>query len=177
MIHESADVADSARIAGSAKVWHLAQVREDAQICENSIVGRGAYIGIGVVVGANCKIGNYACIYEPCTLEDGVQIAPGAIVCNDKYPRAINPDGTLKGADDWQRDPVTIRHGATIGAGAIILPGVEIGEWAMVAAGAVVTRSVPAFALVEGVPSAVTGRVDETGMVVSRSERAKRGEI
>lgn len=90
----SADLDDGTRIGDGSSIWHLAQVRSGAQIGENVIVGRGAYIGTGVHVGDNCKIQNYALVYEPAHLEDGVFIGPAAVLTNDTFPRAINPDGT-----------------------------------------------------------------------------------
>jgi len=102
VIEPSADVAPSAQVAASARVWHLAQVREDALIGEETIVGRGAYIGEGVVVGPRCKIQNYALVYEPASLAEGVFVGPAAVFTNDHCPRAINADGTLKSASDWE---------------------------------------------------------------------------
>ena len=146
MIEPSADVAPSAIVAPSARVWHLAQVREDAHIGEETIVGRGAYIGEGVRVGARCKIQNYALVYEPASLADGVFVGPAAVLTNDHAPRAINPDGTLKAASDWDRVGVTVERGAAIGARAVCVAPVRIGAWASVGAGAVVTRDVAAYA-------------------------------
>lgn len=152
-IHATADVATSAQIAEGAAIWHYAQVREDCIIGENVIVGRGAYVGNGVRIGANSKIQNYALIYEPAVLEQGVFIGPGVILTNDEYPRAVNPDGSQKSGSDWEATGVTIREGASIGAGSICVAPVEIGAWALVAAGSTVTKDVPAFALVAGVPA------------------------
>ena len=152
MIKPSADVASSAQVAPSARVWHLAQVRENARIGEETIIGRGAYIGEGVRVGARCKIQNYALVYEPASLADGVFVGPAAVFTNDHCPRAINTDGTLKSASDWDRVGVTVEHGAAIGA------------WASVGAGAVVTRDVVPYALVVGVPARRVGWVGEAGI-------------
>ena len=148
MIKPSADVASSAQVAPSARVWHLAQVRENARIGEETIIGRGAYIGEGVRVGARCKIQNYALVYEPASLADGVFVGPAAVFTNDHCPRAINPDGTLKSASDWDRVGVTVEHGAAIGARAVCVAPVRIGAWACVGAGAVVTRDAGAAAWV-----------------------------
>jgi acetyltransferase-like isoleucine patch superfamily enzyme len=153
LIAVTADVDERAHVADSAQVWHLAQVREDASVGENCIVGRGAYIDAGVVVGDNCKIQNHALVYAPAVLEDGVFVGPAAVFTNDTFPRAINPDGSLKTASDWDMVGVTVRRGATIGARAVILGGVEVGEWALVAAGSVVTKDVEPHALVAGVPA------------------------
>lgn len=152
-IQATADVASSARIGDGSSIWHYAQVREDSVLGQNVIVGRGAYIGNGVSVGDNCKIQNYALVYEPAFLEAGVFIGPGAILTNDEYPRAVNPDGSQKSGSDWQATGVTVREGASIGAGSICIAPVEIGPWALVAAGSTVTKNVPAFALVAGVPA------------------------
>lgn len=152
-IQESADVADSARIGEGSSVWHLAQVREDAVLGENCIVGRGAYVGSGVVMGDNCKLQNYALVYEPAVLEDGVFVGPAVCFTNDHYPRSIAPDGTLKRGDDWEAVGVTCRQGSSIGARAVCVAPVTIGRWAMVAAGSVVVKDVPDFALVAGVPA------------------------
>ena len=110
-VANGADVADTAKLGAGTKVWHLAQVREDAELGENCIVGRGAYIGTGVRVGDNCKIQNHALVYEPAELGPGVFIGPAVVLTNDTYPRAINPDGGLKSADDWHAVGVTIAEG------------------------------------------------------------------
>lgn len=159
-----ADVADDASIGAGSSIWHLAQVREHAVLGENCVVGRGAYIGSGVVMGSNCKVQNYALVYEPAVLGDGVFVGPAAVLTNDTYPRAINPDRTLKGISDWEPVGVTIRAGASIGTHATCVAPVTIGEWATVAAGAVVTRDVPDFALVAGVPARQIGWVGRAGV-------------
>ena len=163
-IVDSADVADNAQIGAGSSVWHLAQVREDAVLGENCIVGRGAYIGTGVQMGDNCKVQNYALVYEPAKLADGVFIGPAVVLTNDTYPRAVNPDGSLKSAHDWEPVGVTIGRGAAIGARATCVAPVTIGEWATVAAGAVVVKDVPAFALVAGVPAKRIGWVGRAGV-------------
>lgn len=164
MIEPSADVAPSANVAPSARVWHLAQVRENARIGEETIVGRGAYIGEGVRVGARCKIQNYALVYEPASLADGVFVGPAAVLTNDHAPRAVNADGTLKNVSDWDRVGVTVERGAAIGARAVCVAPVRIGAWASVGAGAVVTRDVAPYALVVGVPARRVGWVGEAGV-------------
>jgi acetyltransferase-like isoleucine patch superfamily enzyme len=160
----SADVAESALIGSGSSIWHLAQVREDARLGENCIVGRGAYVGTGVVMGDNCKVQNYALVYEPAVLEDGVFIGPAVVLTNDTYPRAINPDGSQKSAHDWEPVGVTIRTGAAIGARAVCVAPVTIGAWATVAAGTVVVKDVPDFALVAGVPARRIGWVGKAGV-------------
>jgi acetyltransferase-like isoleucine patch superfamily enzyme len=152
-IAESADVDPAATIGADATVWHLAQVREDAVVGPGCTLGRGSYVGPGVRMGANCKLQNYALVYEPAVLEDGVFIGPAAVLTNDLYPRAVTPDGTLKSAHDWEAVGVTVREGAAVGARAVCIAPVTIGRWATVAAGSVVTADVPDFALVAGVPA------------------------
>jgi len=163
-IVDSADVADSAVIGDGSSIWHLAQVRESAHLGRNCIVGRGAYIGTGVVMGDNCKVQNYALVYEPARLAEGVFIGPAVVLTNDTYPRAINPDGSLKSASDWEPVGVTIERGASIGARATCVAPVTIGAWSTVAAGAVVVKDVPAYALVAGVPARRIGWVGEVGV-------------
>lgn len=162
-IAPSADVADSAVVAATARVWHLAQVREDARLGENVIVGRGAYIGTGVQVGDNCKIQNYALVYEPATLAAGVFIGPAVVLTNDHFPRAVNPDGTPKSAHDWVPVGVDVREGASIGASATCVAPVVIGRWALVGSGSVVLKDVPDFAIVVGSPARRVGWAGRAG--------------
>lgn len=169
-VAESADVSPSASIGDGSAVWHLAQVREDAVLGAGCIVGRGAYVGTGVRMGDHCKLQNYALVYEPAILEDGVFVGPGAVFTNDHHPRAIAPDGALKTADDWQPVGVTCRTGASIGARAVCVAPVTIGRWAMVAAGAVVIRDVPDFALVAGTPARRVRWVGRAGVPLERGE-------
>jgi UDP-2-acetamido-3-amino-2,3-dideoxy-glucuronate N-acetyltransferase len=163
-IHPTADVASSAQIGEGTVIWHYAQVREDSLVGENVVIGRGVYVGNGVRIGPNSKIQNYALIYEPALLEAGVFVGPGVILTNDEYPRAVNTDGSQKKNSDWVSVGVTIRKGASIGAGSICIAPVEIGEWSLVAAGSTVTTDVPAFALVAGVPAKRINWVGKAGM-------------
>ncbi|WP_202817207.1 acyltransferase [Serinicoccus sp. CUA-874] len=162
-IVDSADVADSASIGDDSSVWHLAQVREDAVVGAGCIVGRGAYVGTGVHLGDHCKLQNYALVYEPARLGHGVFVGPAAVLTNDTFPRAVNPDGSRKDASDWDAVGVTVGDGASIGARAVCIAPVEIGPWATVAAGAVVAKDVPAHALVVGVPARQVGWVGHAG--------------
>ncbi|MEI7697077.1 MAG: acyltransferase [Actinomycetes bacterium] len=152
-IAATADVDPSATIGDGSKIWHLAQVRDGVVIGDNCIVSRGAYIGSGVKIGNNCKIQNFALVYEPAVLGDGVFIGPAVVLTNDQYPRAVNPDMTLKNGSDWEAVGVTIGDGASIGAQSVCIAPLKIGAWALVAAGSVVTKDVPDFALVAGNPA------------------------
>ena len=149
----SADVDGSAILGEGSSIWHLAQIRDGVVLGSHCIVGRGAYIGSGVTLGNNCKVQNYALVYEPAQIGNGVFIGPAAVLTNDQFPRAVNPDLTLKSGSDWEAVGVTIHDGASIGARAVCIAPVTIGKWALVAAGAVVTKDVPDFALVAGVPA------------------------
>lgn len=149
----SADVSERAVVGDGTVVWDLAHIREDAVVGRQCIISRGAYIGPGVRVGDRCKVKDNALVYEPTVLEDGVFVGPAAVFTNDLFPRAVNPDGSLKSAADWDEVGVVVREGAAIGARAVCVAPLEIGRWAMVAAGSVVVHDVPDFALVAGVPA------------------------
>jgi acetyltransferase-like isoleucine patch superfamily enzyme len=163
MVADTADVDDSAAIGAGTHIWHLAQVREDAKVGSGCIIGRGAYVGPGVVIGDNVKLQAYALVYEPARLENGVFIGPAAVLTNDMFPRSVDVSGKLKRAEDWHAQGVVVREGASIGARAVVVPGRVIGRYALVAAGAVVTRDVPDFSLVVGVPARHAGWVGRSG--------------
>lgn len=114
---------------------------------------RGVYIGPGATVADRCRVQNYAGIYEPARLEEGVFIGPSVVLTNDTYPRAISPHGAPTRAGDWTPVGVTVRHGASVGARCVCVAPVTIGRWSLVAAGSVVTRDVPDYALVAGTPA------------------------
>jgi acetyltransferase-like isoleucine patch superfamily enzyme len=163
MIHPTADVSPDATIGAGARIWNGAQVREDAVIGSDCVIGKDVYVDKGVVIGDRVKIQNGACLYRGVTIEDGVFIGPHVVFANDRYPRAVTPEGRLQTDDGWQVEPTLVRQGASIGAGSIVIPGVTIGRWAMVGAGSVVTRDVPDQALVKGNPARIAGYVCQCG--------------
>ncbi len=163
-VQPSADVDDGAVLGPGTVVWHLAQIREDARLGTGCIIGRGAYIGPAVTIGDNVKVQNYALVYEPAELGDGVFIGPAAVLTNDMYPRSTDVAGKLKRPADWTAQGVRVLEGASLGARVVVLPGVVVGRWALVAAGAVVTTDVPDFALVVGVPGRRIGWVGRAGV-------------
>jgi acetyltransferase-like isoleucine patch superfamily enzyme len=167
-IAASADVDPESVIGDDTSVWHLAQVREGARVGSECIIGRGAYIGPGVVLGDRCKVQNHALVYEPAVVGDGAFIGPAVVFTNDHYPRAVTPDGRRKDADDWTAVGVTVREGASIGARAVCVAPVTVGRWAVVAAGSVVARDVPDFALVAGVPARRIRWVGRAGVPLER---------
>ena len=173
-IHPSAAISPQASIGEGTRIWHQAQVREGATLGHNCIIGKGVYVDFDVTIGDNVKIQNGAYVYHGVTLEDGVFVGPGVILTNDKLPRAVNPDGTLKSDADWEVSPTLVKRGASLGAGAVILPGVTIGQFAMVAAGAVVTHDVPDYGLVMGNPARLRGFVCPCGHRLKEKEEEEK---
>jgi len=174
-IHASAEVSEKARIGDGTSIWHHCQVREGTQLGKNCILGKGVYIDADVTIGDNVKIQNYVSVYHGVTLEDGVFVGPHVCFTNDLRPRSINPDGTLKAADDWVLTETLIRRGAALGANSTIRCGVTIGEWAMVGSGSVITRDVPAFGLVMGNPARLRGFVCPCGEKLIEKEKLNSG--
>ncbi|MEE1668652.1 acyltransferase [Streptomyces sp. NPDC003328] len=172
-VQPSAQVDESADIGAGSSVWDLAQIREGARLGEGCVIGRGAYVGTGVRMGDNCKLQNYALVYEPAELGDGVFIGPAVVLTNDHNPRSVDPEGRQKRGGDWEAVGVKIADGASIGARSVCVAPISIGRWAMVAAGAVVTKDVPDFALVVGVPARQVGWVGRAGVkLVERAGEA-----
>ncbi len=162
VVHRTADVGSAALLGRRTRVWHQAQIADGAQVGEDCTIGKGAYIGAGSVLGDRVKVQN-GCGVFGARLEDETMLAPGVYLLEDPAPRATTPGGRTKTAEDWQRRPVTIRHGATVGANATLAPGVTVGKHAMVAIGSVVHRDVPDHALVAGNPARQVGWVCACG--------------
>jgi acetyltransferase-like isoleucine patch superfamily enzyme len=159
MIHPTAEIHPEAQIGPDTRIWHYCHIREGARIGAECVLGRNVYVEDGAIVGNRVKIQNNVSVYRGVELEDGVFVGPAVIFTNDLHPRAINPDGSLKALDDWTCSATRVRQGAAIGAGAIIVCGTEVGRFALVGAGAVVTRDVPPHGLVLGNPARLVGYV------------------
>lgn len=169
-VHPTAEVSPRATLGPGCRIWNNAQIREGAALGEGCIVGKDAYIDLDVQIGARCKIQNGVYLYKGVVLEDGVFMGPRATTTNDLRPRAIAPSGAPLGIADWTITPTRICRGAAIGAGAIVVCGVTVGAFAMVAAGAVVTRDVPPLGLVMGNPARLRGGVCPCGARLQRCD-------
>jgi UDP-2-acetamido-3-amino-2,3-dideoxy-glucuronate N-acetyltransferase len=150
-VHPSAHVEQNARVGSDTKIWINVQIRENVEIGNSCIISKDVYIDHSVKIGNRCKIQNSVSIYNGVTIGDDVFVGPNAVFTNDKVPRAFN--------SDWKITPTTVMNGASIGANATLVCGIEIGEYAMVAAGSVVTKNVPSHALVMGNPAKIVGSV------------------
>ena len=157
MIHKTA-IIEAAEIGNNCNIWHYVHIRKGAKIGNNCNIGKGVYIDKKVIIGDNCKIQNFASIYQGVTISDNVFIGPHVCFTNDKHPRAF-------GWDENKIETTHIREGASIGANATILPGVMIGRYAMIGAGAVVTRNIRDFALAVGNPARIVKDVDKDGNI------------
>lgn len=159
-IADSAKVEDEVTIGDGVKVWDYAHIRKGAVIGENTIIARGVQVDLGVHIGSSCKIQNGVSVYDGVTIEDDVFVGPFAVFTNDLHPRAFNTE--------WKVTPTIVRKGASICANATIVCGNELGEYCMVAAGAVVTKPVEPYQIVAGVPARHMGWVNKKGEIVSR---------
>jgi acetyltransferase-like isoleucine patch superfamily enzyme len=162
-VHPTAELEPDVSVGAGSSIWHRAQLRTGASIGAECVVGRDVFLDTGVVVGDRVKIQNAALVYHGVTVADGVFIGPGAILTNDRYPRAVTSTGELARPGDWTVSPIRLEEGCSIGAGAVVVAGVVVGPWATVGAGAVVTRDVPGHALVVGSPAHRIGWVCACG--------------
>ena len=158
-VHESSYVDENVQIGEGTKIWHFCHIQSGARIGKHCSLGQNVNVAGNVVIGNDVKIQNNVSIYEGVELEDGVFCGPSCVFTNDLTPRARYP----KGRENYKK--TVVKEGASIGANATIVCGHTIGRFAMVAAGAVVTKDVPDYALVVGVPAKVIGRVDERGNI------------
>ena len=153
----------SARIGRGTVIWDRTKIRENAEIGEDCSLGIGVYIGPGVIVGSQVLIQNGAQIYEPAKIEQQAFIGPNVVLTNDRLPRAVDKDGNRQTESSWQKLGVNIGMGASVGANSVCIGPISIGDWSMVGAGSVVTRSIPNFALYFGNPARFAYWVGVTG--------------
>ncbi len=154
-IHPTAEVSEHAAIGDGTKIWNLAQVREDCKIGKDCIISKNVYIDTKAVLGSRVKVQNNVNVYHGVTVEDDVFLGPSMTFTNDLFPRAFNAD--------WKITETHVKKGASIGANATIVCGTTIGAYAMVGSGSVVTKDVPAHALVAGNPARQIGWVCKCG--------------
>ena len=163
MIDPTATIESNVSLGTNVRVWRNSHIREHASIGNNVIIGENVYIGLGVIIGNDSKIQNGALIYEPAIIKSGVFIGPGVCLTNDKFPRAVNDDETIKSISDWNAQGVVVEQGASLGAGVVCVSPSKIGQWAMVGAGSVVTSDVCDFGLYVGNPAKQIGWVNKQG--------------
>ena len=161
-VHESSYVDDNVSIGEGTKIWHFGHIQSGVSIGKNCSLGQNVNISNNVIIGDDVKIQNNVSVYEGVTVEDGVFLGPSCVFTNDLTPRARYP----KGHENYVK--TLIREGASVGANATIVCGHTVGKYAMVAAGSVVTKDVPDYALVAGVPAKLIGKVDEQGTIIEK---------
>jgi UDP-2-acetamido-3-amino-2,3-dideoxy-glucuronate N-acetyltransferase len=163
-IHSSAFVEDGAIVGDGTAVWHGCHIRSGASIGDGCVLGKNVFVDAGVSVGNRVKVQNNVSVYAGVTIEDDVFVGPSAVFTNDRTPRAFS--------QSWKITPTLIMKGASIGANATIVCGNNVGSYAMVAAGATVTRTVREHELVGGLPARTLGWVCKCGVVISRDDES-----
>lgn len=158
-IHPSATIDSGAEIGDGSMVWVNVQIREGAKIGKNCVLSKDVYVDCNVSIGDGCKIQNSVSIYDGVTIESQVFVGPNASFTNDKVPRAFNTD--------WEITKTLVQQGASLGANCTIICGIVIGEYAMIAAGSVVTKDVPPYTLVAGNPARVVAKINKVGNKIS----------
>ena len=159
-VHESSYIDNSVEIGENTKIWHFCHIQSGAKIGKNCSLGQNVNISNNVIIGNDVKIQNNVSVYEGVEIEDGVFCGPSCVFTNDLTPRARYP----KGHENYKH--TLIKEVASIGANATIICGNTVGRYAMIAAGAVVTKDIPDYALAVGVPAQVVGTVDKQGNIV-----------
>lgn len=160
--HPTAAVEEPSEIGEGTKIWHFCHVMAGARIGPRCTLGQNVFVGARAVVGAGCKIQNNVSLYDAVILEDDVFVGPSAVFTN-----VVNPRAFIERKEEYRE--TIVRQGATIGANASIICGREIGPYALVAAGAVVTRDVPAYGLVAGVPARAAGWICRCGVTLTEA--------
>mgnify|MGYP001328136708 CR=1 FL=1 len=156
--HESSYVDDGAIIGEGTKIWHFSHIMSGAQIGNNCSIGQNVNVGCRAVIGNGVKIQNNVSVYDDVVIEDDVFCGPSCVFTN-----VINPRAFIERKNEYKK--TVVKKGASIGANATIVCGVTIGEYALIGAGAVVTKDVPAYSLVYGTPGRVMGKVDREGNI------------
>ena len=159
-VHESSYIDENVKIGEGTKIWHFCHVQSGAEIGSGCVLGQNVNVSNHVKIGNGVKIQNNVSLYEGVELEDDVFCGPSCVFTNDLTPRAAYP----KGRENYKK--TLIKEGASIGANATIVCGHTVGRYAMVAAGSVVTKDVPDYCLVKGIPAKVCGKVDERGNIL-----------
>ena len=159
-VHESSYIDENVKIGEGTKIWHFCHVQSGAEIGSGCVLGQNVNVSNHVKIGNGVKIQNNVSLYEGVELEDDVFCGPSCVFTNDLTPRAAYP----KGRENYKK--TLIKKGASIGANATIVCGHTVGRYAMVAAGSVVTKDVPDYGLVKGIPAKVCGKVDERGNIL-----------
>lgn len=155
-VHESAYVDEPCEIGAGTKIWHFSHVMPEARLGERCILGQNVHVASGVVIGSNVKIQNNVSLYTGCIVEDDVFLGPSCVLTN-----VVNPRSEIKRHHEYRQ--TILRRGVTVGANATIVCGTDIGRFAFIAAGAVITKDVPPFALMVGVPARQAGWMSRHG--------------
>ncbi len=155
--HKTCEIEEGAEIGSGTKVWHNSQIKKGAKIGKNCTIGHNCFIGGEAVIGNNVKIQSNTDVWDKVSLEDYVFVGPSVVFTNDKNPRSKYP----KLKEEWIT--TLIKEGSTLGANSTIVCGITIGRSAMIGAGAVVTRDVPDYAIIIGVPAVIAGWICECG--------------
>jgi len=161
-VHESSYVDEGVEIGAGTKIWHFSHILAGSRLGQNCSVGQNVMIGPDVSIGSDCKIQNNVSLYKGAELEDGVFCGPSCVFTN-----VVNPRAQVERKDEFRR--TLVRRGATIGANATIVCGNELGEYCLIAAGGVVTKPVPAYALMAGVPARRIGWVSKAGEILDET--------
>ena len=172
-VHPTALIEAEVEIGPGTSVWDSVHIRGPASIGADCIIGEKTYIAYGVTIGDRVKVNAFVYICTGVTIEEGVMVSAGSIFTNDRYPRATTSDLSALRSSEPDQDTLNtvVREGATIGAGAIIGPGIEVGRFSMIGMGSVVTSSVPDFALVVGNPARRIGAVCRCGQPLADSDQ------
>lgn len=173
MQHKTA-IVETTKVGPNTKIWAYTHIREGAIIGNNCIIGEGVYIDHDIVIGNNVKIQNRAQIYFRTIIENNVFIGPGVIFTNDKYPRSTF-NGKLLRNNEWDPGVIIVKEGASICTGAIIMPNIEIGEYSMVGAMSLVTKSIKDGMLAYGNPARSICKMCRCGLPYSKCK--SRGSI